>query len=171
MGFRYRNIAFYLNKYAFLSRSILGPFMCELYGMFGSLFGCVSIWTMTFIALDRYNVIVKGLSAKPMTIKGALFRILLIYLFGSIWTLAPLFGWNRYEFNMQIMYNGCNNKLIVRYVPEGNMTACGTDYLNKEMLSKSYIIVYGCFVYFLPLFTIIYSYWFIVQVKPFGNYV
>lgn len=69
--------------------------MCELYGMFGSLFGCVSIWTMTFIALDRYNVIVKGLSAKPMTIKGALLRIFLIYLFSLIWTLAPLFGWNR----------------------------------------------------------------------------
>lgn len=69
--------------------------MCELYGMFGSLFGCASIWTMTMIALDRYNVIVKGLSAKPMSIKGALFRILCIYLFGCIWTLAPMFGWNR----------------------------------------------------------------------------
>lgn len=33
--------------------------MCELYGMFGSLFGCASIWTMVMIALDRYNVIVK----------------------------------------------------------------------------------------------------------------
>lgn len=33
--------------------------MCELYAMFGSLFGCASIWTMTMIALDRYNVIVK----------------------------------------------------------------------------------------------------------------
>nr|APY20503.1 long wavelength sensitive opsin [Hypocaccus fitchi] len=123
---------------------VLGPFMCELYGMFGSLFGCVSIWTMTFIALDRYNVIVKGLSAKPLTIKGALFRILMIYLFSLIWTLAPMFGWNR-------------------YVPEGNMTACGTDYLTKDWLSRSYILVYSCFVYFLPLFVIIYSYWFIVQ--------
>lgn len=37
-----------------------GPFMCELYGLFGSIFGCGSIWTMTMIALDRYNVIVKG---------------------------------------------------------------------------------------------------------------
>jgi hypothetical protein len=33
--------------------------MCEVYGMAGSLFGCASIWSMTFIALDRYNVIVK----------------------------------------------------------------------------------------------------------------
>ena len=38
---------------------VLGPFMCELYGLFGSLFGCGSIWTMTLIAMDRYNVIVR----------------------------------------------------------------------------------------------------------------
>jgi len=31
--------------------------------MCGSLFGCTSIWTMTMIALDRYNVIVKVMIA------------------------------------------------------------------------------------------------------------
>lgn len=50
---------------------------------------------MTMIAFDRYNVIVKGLSAKPMTIKGALLKIFLIYAFSVIWTIAPMFGWNR----------------------------------------------------------------------------
>ncbi|GFG37536.1 hypothetical protein Cfor_09588 [Coptotermes formosanus] len=123
---------------------VLGPLMCELYGMAGSLCGCASIWTMTMIALDRYNVIVKGLSAKPMTNKGAMLRILGIWVFSIMWTIAPLFGWNR-------------------YVPEGNMTACGTDYLNKDWLSRSYIVVYSVWVYFLPLFIIIYSYWFIVK--------
>jgi r-opsin len=38
---------------------VFGPLMCEVYGMLGSLFGCTSIWTMTVIAFDRYNVIVK----------------------------------------------------------------------------------------------------------------
>ncbi|XP_050501427.1 rhodopsin [Diabrotica virgifera virgifera] len=123
---------------------VLGPFFCELYGMFGSLFGCASIWTMVFIALDRYNVIVKGLSAQPLTKKTAMLRILLIWAMSVGWTIAPLFGWNR-------------------YVPEGNMTACGTDYLNQDPLSKSYLYVYGIFVYFFPLFIIIYSYFFIVQ--------
>uniref|UniRef100_A0A0K8SBN6 G-protein coupled receptors family 1 profile domain-containing protein n=1 Tax=Lygus hesperus TaxID=30085 RepID=A0A0K8SBN6_LYGHE len=123
---------------------VLGPFMCELYAMLGSLFGCASIWTMTFIALDRYNVIVKGIAAKPMTIKTCLLRIVLIYLFALIWTLAPMFGWNR-------------------YVPEGNMTACGTDYITQDWLSKSYILVYSIFVYFVPLLTIIYSYYFILS--------
>ncbi|CAH1999008.1 unnamed protein product [Acanthoscelides obtectus] len=123
---------------------VLGPLFCELYGMFGSLFGCGSIWTMVFIALDRYNVIVKGLSAKPLTKKTAMLRILFIWVFSVGWTIAPMFGWNR-------------------YVPEGNMTACGTDYLNKDPISRSYIVVYAMFVYFIPLFTIIYAYFFIVQ--------
>uniref|UniRef100_A0A2M4D064 Putative 7 transmembrane receptor n=1 Tax=Anopheles darlingi TaxID=43151 RepID=A0A2M4D064_ANODA len=121
-----------------------GPFACELYAMLGSLFGCASIWTMTMIAFDRYNVIVKGLSAKPMTNNGALLRILAIWAFALLWTLAPLFGWNR-------------------YVPEGNMTACGTDYLNKNWTSRSYIIIYASFVYYLPLLTIIYSYTYIMK--------
>ncbi|XP_067014411.1 opsin-1 [Anabrus simplex] len=123
---------------------VLGPFMCELYGFFGSLFGCGSIWTMTVIALDRYNVIVKGLSGTPLTNKRACMWLFLVWAMALGWTLAPLFGWNR-------------------YVPEGNMTACGTDYLSKNWLSRSYILVYSFFVYFLPLFTIIYSYYFIVQ--------
>ncbi|GLG99913.1 Rhodopsin [Gryllus bimaculatus] len=121
-----------------------GPLMCELYGMAGSLFGCGSIWTMTMIALDRYNVIVKGLSAKPMTNKTAALRILFVWVTSIAWTIMPFFGWNR-------------------YVPEGNMTACGTDYLTKTWQSRSYILVYSFFVYFAPLFTIIYSYFFIVQ--------
>ncbi|CAH1999012.1 unnamed protein product [Acanthoscelides obtectus] len=74
---------------------VLGPLFCELYGMFGSLFGCGSIWTMVFIALDRYNVIVKGLSAKPLTKKTAMLRILFIWVFSVGWTIAPMFGWNR----------------------------------------------------------------------------
>jgi r-opsin len=126
---------------------VLGPLMCELYGMAGSLFGCGSIWSMTFIALDRYNVIVKGLSAQPLTKKTAMLRILIIWVMAIGWTLAPFFGWNR-------------------YVPEGNMTACGTDYLTKDWFSRSYILIYAMWVYFTPLLTIIYSYWFIVQVSP-----
>nr|BAQ54863.1 opsin, long-wavelength sensitive type [Anax parthenope] len=123
---------------------IFGPIMCQIYAFFGSLFGCTSIWTMVLIAFDRYNVIVKGLSAKPLTIKKALLEILLVWTHALLWTLPPLFGWNR-------------------YVPEGNMTACGTDYLTKEWFHKSYIIIYSVFCYWTPLGLIIYSYTFIVQ--------
>lgn len=95
--------------------------------------------------ISRYNVIVKGLSAKPLTNGGAMLRILFVWGFSGIWTIFPLFGWNR-------------------YVPEGNMTACGTDYITKDWVSRSYILAYSVACYYSPLFLIIYSYWFIVQV-------
>jgi r-opsin len=121
-----------------------GPLACQLYAAAGSLFGCASIWTMTMIAVDRYNVIVKGLSGKPLTNGGAMTKIALIWAFALAWTVAPLFGWNR-------------------YVPEGNMTACGTDYLSHDWSSRSYILIYAIFVYWTPLLTIVYSYFFILQ--------
>ncbi|XP_071517803.1 rhodopsin-like [Panulirus ornatus] len=122
----------------------LGAFFCELYAFFGSLFGCVSIWTMLWITLDRYNVIVKGVAAEPLTSKGSLLRVLFTWIFSFAWCLPPFFGWNR-------------------YVPEGNMTACGTDYLTEDAISHSYLYVYSAFVYFIPLVTIVYSYTFIVK--------
>lgn len=48
------------------------------------------------IAFDRYNVIVKGLSAKPLTSGGAVLRIAGIWGNALVWTLLPMFGWNRY---------------------------------------------------------------------------
>ncbi|XP_070505637.1 opsin-1-like [Chironomus tepperi] len=123
---------------------IYGPLACQLYAAAGSLFGCVSIWTMTMIAFDRYNVIVKGLAGKPMSKNDAMVKIAIIWLFALIWTGAPFFGW-------------------CRYVPEGNMTACGTDYLSHSWNTRSYILLYALFVYWTPLLSIIYSYFFILQ--------
>uniref|UniRef100_A0A336MTM8 CSON003862 protein n=1 Tax=Culicoides sonorensis TaxID=179676 RepID=A0A336MTM8_CULSO len=122
----------------------LGVLGCQLYALSGSLFGCVSIWTMTMISFDRYNVIVKGLSGKPLTMGGVALRLLFIYSTCTFWAIMPLFGWNR-------------------YVPEGNMTACGTDYISQDWLSRSYLCAYSFFVYELPLFLIIFSYYHILK--------
>ena len=74
---------------------VLGPFMCELYGMVGSLFGSASIWSMVMITMDRYNVIVRGMSGKPLTKVGALLRILFVWVWSLGWTIAPMYGWSR----------------------------------------------------------------------------
>jgi r-opsin len=121
-----------------------GSMMCDIYAMLGSVWGCASIWSMTLIAFDRYNVIVKGLSGKPLTVSKVLLEILFIWAFALLWTILPMVGWGR-------------------YVPEGNLTACGTDYLSKDWVSRSYILVYAVFVYFLPLLMIIYSYYHILN--------
>lgn len=73
---------------------ILGPLWCDIYAICGSMFGCVSIWSMSMVALDRYQVIVKGVSGRPMTVKVALVKITFIWTFASFWTLMPLVGWS-----------------------------------------------------------------------------
>nr|CCO61973.1 rhodopsin 1 [Cupiennius salei] len=123
---------------------ILGPFMCEIYGMFGSLFGCGSIWSMVMITLDRYNVIVRGMAAKPLTRTRAVMNILFVWVYAVGWTITPMYGWSR-------------------YVPEGAMTGCTVDYISTEPNPLSYLIAYAVAVYFVPLCTMIYCYTFIVM--------
>lgn len=122
---------------------ILGPGMCDAYAAVASAVGCGSIWSMCMIALDRYNVIVLGMAGRPMTIKLALMKIAFIWTMALFWTLAPMFGWNR-------------------YVPEGNLTSCGIDYLQRDWNHRSYLILYTICVYYTPLFLICYSYWYII---------
>ncbi|KAM7361418.1 opsin Rh1-like [Cochliomyia hominivorax] len=122
---------------------VLGPLMCDIYAGLGSAFGCSSILSMCMISLDRYNVIVKGMAGQPMTIKLAIIKIAIIWIMSSFWAIAPVLGWSR-------------------YVPEGNLTSCGIDYLERDWNPRTYLIFYTIFVYFLPLFLICYSYWFII---------
>ncbi|XP_045596786.1 rhodopsin [Procambarus clarkii] len=122
----------------------LGPTFCQVYAFLGNLCGCASIWTMVFITFDRYNVIVKGVAGEPLSTKKASLWILTIWVLSITWCIAPFFGWNR-------------------YVPEGNLTGCGTDYLSEDILSRSYLYVYSTWVYFLPLAITIYCYVFIIK--------
>jgi len=120
------------------------PFVCQMYAFLGSLFGGASIWSMVFITLDRYNVIVKGISGTPLKTSGALFRILYVWTGALFWCIPPFFGINN-------------------YVPEGNMTACGTDYLSEDLITHLYLYFYAAWVYITPLFIIVYSYTFILK--------
>jgi hypothetical protein len=49
-----------------------------------------------------FSPFLQGLSAKPMTIKTALFRIIFVWLFALAWTLMPMFGWNRYASELSV---------------------------------------------------------------------
>ncbi|ALC47335.1 ninaE [Drosophila busckii] len=122
---------------------VLGPMMCDVYATLGSIFGCSSIWSMVMISLDRYQVIVKGMAGRPMTIPLALGKIVYVWGMSTIWCIAPMLGWGR-------------------YIPEGNLTSCGIDYFDRGWNARSYLIFYTIFVYYIPLFLICYSYWFII---------
>uniref|UniRef100_T1H4Z7 G-protein coupled receptors family 1 profile domain-containing protein n=1 Tax=Megaselia scalaris TaxID=36166 RepID=T1H4Z7_MEGSC len=63
---------------------------------------------------------------------------------GTVWTIGPVIGWSR-------------------YVPEGNLTSCGIDYLARDWNARSYLICYTIFVYYTPLFLICWAYYHILS--------
>lgn len=80
---------------AFYETWVMGPFMCELYGMFGSLVGCASVWSLVMITIDRYNVIVRGMAAPRLTRVRAMLLLLFVWGWAMAWTLLPFYGWSR----------------------------------------------------------------------------
>ncbi|XP_076061479.1 rhodopsin-like [Oratosquilla oratoria] len=121
-----------------------GPFFCKVFGGLGTLAGTTSILTMCFITYDRYALIVKDITSESLSAPKAALQILLLWLLSVAWTLAPFFGWGS-------------------YVPEGNMTVCGFNYLSLDLMNTSYLWAFISFSYFGTLVFLTYCYWFIVS--------
>ncbi|KAM6067248.1 LOW QUALITY PROTEIN: melanopsin [Chlamydotis macqueenii] len=126
-------------------RWIFGEKGCELYAFCGALFGITSMITLMVIALDRYFVITKPLASVGVTSKKKALIILVgVWLYSLAWSLPPFFGWSA-------------------YVPEGLLTSCSWDYMTFTPSVRAYTMLLFCFVFFIPLIAIIYSYVFIFE--------
>jgi len=123
---------------------MFSPFFCELYACLGSITGLCSIWSLAFISFDRYNVIVKGVSAAPLTIGKALGMILFCWTYAVGWSIPPFLGWGK-------------------YIPEGILNSCSFDYLSKTFNLRSFGICIFIFDFCIPLCIIVLAYVFIVQ--------
>jgi len=123
---------------------MFSSFFCELYACLGSITGLCSIWSLAFISFDRYNVIVKGVSAAPLTIGKALGMILFCWLYAVGWSIPPFLGWGK-------------------YIPEGILNSCSFDYLSKSFNLRSFGITIFFTNYVTPLLIIVFAYVFIVQ--------
>ncbi|XP_040035334.2 melanopsin-A [Gasterosteus aculeatus] len=126
-------------------RWIFGEKGCELYAFCGALFGICSMITLTVIALDRYFVITRPLtSIGMMSRRRALLILMGAWTYSLGWSLPPFFGWSA-------------------YVPEGLLTSCTWDYMTFTPSVRAYTMLLFIFVFFLPLFIIIYCYFFIFR--------
>ncbi|XP_063074194.1 melanopsin-A-like [Engraulis encrasicolus] len=122
-------------------RWIFGEKACELYAFCGALFGICSMITLMVIAVDRYFVITRPLaSIGKMSRKRALGFMAVSWFYSMIWSLPPFFGWSA-------------------YVPEGLMTSCSWDYTTFTPSVRAYTMLLFTFVFFIPLFVIIYCYY------------
>uniref|UniRef100_A0A8C8RPI2 Opsin 4 n=1 Tax=Pelusios castaneus TaxID=367368 RepID=A0A8C8RPI2_9SAUR len=130
---------------------IFGKKGCELYAFCGAIFGITSMITLMVISLDRYFVITRPLaSIMVMSKKKALIILLGVWLYSLAWSLPPFFGWSA-------------------YVPEGLLTSCSWDYVSFTPSVRAYTMLLFCFVFFIPLIAIIYSYVFIFKAIKSAN--
>ncbi|XP_069611933.1 melanopsin [Ranitomeya imitator] len=126
-------------------RWIFGEKGCELYAFCGALFGITSMITLMVIAVDRYFVITRPLaSIGVLSKKRAVLILFGVWLYALAWSLPPFFGWSA-------------------YVPEGLFTSCTWDYMTFTPSVRAYTMLLFCFVFFIPLFVIIYCYIFIFK--------
>ncbi|XP_037320222.2 melanopsin-A-like isoform X2 [Pungitius pungitius] len=121
-------------------RWIFGKKGCEIYAFCGALFGICSMMTLMVIAVDRYVVITRPLASLGlMSRRKALGILAAAWVYSAGWSLPPFFGWSA-------------------YVPEGLMTSCSWDYMTFTPSVRSYTMLLFTFVFFIPLFIIIFSY-------------
>ncbi|XP_063217984.1 opsin, ultraviolet-sensitive-like isoform X2 [Bacillus rossius redtenbacheri] len=120
----------------------LGDVGCQVYGFVGGLAGTVSICSLTFIALDRYHVIVYPLDARRRTgHTQALLCVSLAWLYGALFAGLPLTGLG-----------------VGRYVPEGFLTSCSFDYLSQDAMNRNFILAFCVAAWVLPFCIISYCY-------------
>uniref|UniRef100_A0A8C9R3X1 Opsin 4 n=1 Tax=Scleropages formosus TaxID=113540 RepID=A0A8C9R3X1_SCLFO len=126
-------------------RWIFGEKGCELYAFCGALFGICSMITLMVIAVDRYFVITRPLtSIGVLSRRRALLILSAAWAYSLGWSLPPFFGWSA-------------------YVPEGLLTSCSWDYMTFSPSVRTYTMLLFTFVFFIPLFVIMYCYFFIFR--------
>ncbi|XP_065575063.1 compound eye opsin BCRH2-like [Artemia franciscana] len=121
-----------------------GEYGCYVHAFCGALCGYNQIFTLVLLSLDRYTVIVKGFSAAPLTFNKAISMVALSWMWALAWSITPLFGWGAYAM-------------------DGILGTCSYDYVTRDFMNRSHITTACIFNWVMPLLTIMFCYWFIVQ--------
>lgn len=123
---------------------MFGPEVCKAYGFSGAVFGVCSIVTLTFIAYDRYNVILYGIGGPKMTKTKSFLSILFIWVYTIAVCIPPYLGWGGYKL-------------------EGLFITCSYEYVSEDMNPKSFLLFAFIVNYCIPMTFIIYFYYHIVK--------
>ncbi|CAD7006655.1 unnamed protein product [Ceratitis capitata] len=121
---------------------------CRLYGFVGGLSGTASIGTLTAIALDRYNVVVHPLDPLRKTAKlRSAYIITIIWIYSFAFSIVPAL-----DIGLSV------------YVPEGFLTTCSFDYLDKELGPRIFMFSFFIAAWCVPFGIICFSYFYILKV-------
>lgn len=121
---------------------------CRLFGFVGGFSGSASIGMLTVISLDRYSVVVNPLSSLRLNYKTKYYYFLLLL----VWVDALFFS------SIPLLEIG-----LSVYVPEGYLTTCSFDYLDKSMNARIFMFTFFFVAWCMPLFIIAYCYFHILK--------
>lgn len=124
----------------------LVPTGCRLYGFFGGLTGVASIATLTAISIDRYFVVVYPLDPlRSITKLRSRMMVIFVWIYSTFFSIIPA---------LDIGFS--------RYVPEGYLTSCSFDYLDRTTPARIFMFVFFVFAWVVPFAIITFCYYYIL---------
>uniref|UniRef100_A0AAR2LK98 G-protein coupled receptors family 1 profile domain-containing protein n=1 Tax=Pygocentrus nattereri TaxID=42514 RepID=A0AAR2LK98_PYGNA len=120
-------------------RWLLGQHGCEWYGFANSLFGIVSLVSLSVLSYERYVAVLRATKPDTSDFRKAWRCVACTWLYSLVWTLPPFLGWSSYG-------------------PEGPGTTCSVQWHQRSTSSISYVVCLFIFCLVLPLFLMVYCY-------------
>ncbi|XP_051274839.1 teleost multiple tissue opsin 3a [Dicentrarchus labrax] len=120
-------------------RWLIGEHGCRWYGFANSLFGIVSLVSLSVLSYERYTTVLRCSKVDISDFRKAWFCIGGSWLYSLLWTLPPFLGWSSYG-------------------PEGPGTTCSVQWHLRSPTSISYVLCLFIFCLLLPLLLMVYSY-------------
>ncbi|CAH2315151.1 pinopsin-like isoform X1 [Pelobates cultripes] len=124
---------------------LIGQQGCKWYGFCNSLFGIVSLVSLSILSYERYLTVLKCTKADVSNYRKAWICIVGSWIYSLFWTLPPLFGWSRYSL-------------------ESSGITCSVMWHSNSTNNVSYIVCLFLFCLVLPLFIMIFCYGHIIRV-------
>ncbi|XP_041846018.1 teleost multiple tissue opsin 3a [Melanotaenia boesemani] len=120
-------------------RWLIGEYGCKWYGFANSLFGIVSLVSLSVLSYERYTAVLHSSQADVSDFRKAWLCVGGSWLYSLLWTLPPFLGWSSYG-------------------PEGPGTTCSVQWHLRSPTSVSYVLCLFIFCLLLPLLLMVYSY-------------
>ncbi|XP_070958991.1 teleost multiple tissue opsin 3a [Oncorhynchus clarkii lewisi] len=120
-------------------RWLIGHHGCKWYGFANSLFGIVSLLSLSILSYERYATVQRSTQADVSDFRKAWLCVWGSWLYSLLWTLPPFMGWSSYG-------------------PEGAGTSCSVQWTQRSPASVSYVVCLFIFCLLLPLMIMVYSY-------------
>jgi len=121
-----------------------GDLACQIHAFCGTIFGIAQISTLIFISYDRFNVVVRGMNATPLTFGKVFIFIMIVWIWSGLWGAGPFFGFGFYAM-------------------DGILASCSYGYMEHDIINRAYITAMFVSVYIIPLSIIIFCYYHIVK--------